>query len=108
MKKQSRKDVSRAADVPVPDQLKGPDGLKKLYDLLLREFATSRNRCLHCMKIASCWSSNTSSANQLGALITLSNVEALTIAQHAGESRAASGDKLLMQVGRKVATSIRV
>ena len=83
MKSQSRESVSRAADVPVPDQLKGPNGVKKLYDLLTWEFATSRNHDLHCMKIASCWSGNTASVNQLGALTTLSNVEALTIAQHA-------------------------
>lgn len=88
-----------AADVPLPDQLKGPDGLHKVYDLLVDKFATSRGYDLHCVKLACGWLGETTRAiKQLAPLMKLGHLEALTVVHRGRERGASTTDRLLRQV----------
>ena len=88
-----------AVNVPLPDQLKGPDGLHRVYDLLVDKFATSRGYDLHCVKLACGWLGETSRvAKQLAPLMKLGHLEALTVVHRGRERKASTTERLLRQV----------
>lgn len=73
-------------------------GIKKLRDLLKRNFAKSRRLQLHCMKLACCWPDHrTPYADLLGMLVSLGDVEALGYQFPGQNDMLQSSNKLLKQ-----------
>ena len=88
-----------AENVPVPEQLRDPSGIKQLKDLLKDCFAKSRDLQLHCIKLACRWPDCRSPyANLLGWLTTLGDVEALGYQWQGQKDKIHNADRLLKQV----------
>ncbi|DBA66805.1 TPA: hypothetical protein ACH3X2_001945 [Trebouxia sp. C0005] len=85
-------------NVPVPEQLRDPSGIKQLKDLLKDRFAKTRSLQLHCIKLACRWPDCRSPyANLLGWLTTLGDVEALGYQWQGQKDKIHNADRLLKQ-----------
>ena len=88
-----------AENVPIPEQLRDPAGVKQLKELLRDKFARARNLQLHCIKLACRWPDWRSPyANLLGWLTTLGDVEALGYQWQGQKDKIHNADRLLKQV----------
>ena len=88
-----------AENVPIPEQLRDPAGVKRLKELLRKKFARARNLQLHCIKLACRWPDWRSPyANLLGWLTTLGDVEALGYQWQGQKDKIHNADRLLKQV----------
>lgn len=88
-------------NVPVPEQLRDPSGIKQLKDLLKDRFARTRSLQLHCIKLACRWPDCRSPyANLLGWLTTLGDVEALGYQWQGQKDKIHNADRLLKQAHR--------
>ncbi len=91
-----------AENVPVPDQLRNPAGIKQLKTALRDKFAKSRALQLHCIKLACRWPDHSSPyADLLGWLTTLGDVEALGYQWQGQKDKSHNADRLLKQVRRR-------
>ncbi len=89
-----------AENVPVPEQLRKPAGIKQLKTLLSDKFAKSRELQLHCIKLACRWPDHRSPyADLLGWLTTLGDVEALGYQWQGQKDKSYNADRLLKQAG---------
>ncbi|KAL0044763.1 hypothetical protein WJX82_008656 [Trebouxia sp. C0006] len=85
-------------NVPVPEQLRDPSGIKQLKDLLKDRFAKTRSLQLHCIKLACRWPDCRSPyATLLGWLTTLGDVEALGYQWQGQKDKIHNADRLLKQ-----------
>ncbi|KAL3158692.1 hypothetical protein ABBQ32_011433 [Trebouxia sp. C0010 RCD-2024] len=85
-------------NVPIPEQLRDPIGVKQLKELLKDRFAKARNLQLHCIKLACRWPDWRSPyANLLGWLTTLGDVEALGYQWQGQKDKTHNADRLLKQ-----------
>ncbi|KAA6421238.1 MAG: hypothetical protein FRX49_08937 [Trebouxia sp. A1-2] len=83
-------------NVPVPDQLRNPPGIKQLKTALKDKFAKSRALQLHCIKLACRWPDHSSPyADLLGWLTTLGDVEALGYQWQGQKDKSHNADRLL-------------
>ncbi len=90
-----------AENVPVPEQLRDPSGIKQLKDLLKHRFAKTRSLQLHCIKLACRWPDCRSPyANLLGWLTTLGDVEALGYQWQGQKDKIHNADRLLKQASQ--------
>ena len=90
-----------AENVPVPEQLRDPSGIKQLKDLLKDRFAKTRSLQLHCIKLACRWPDCRSPyANLLGWLTTLGDVEALGYQWQGQKDKIHNADRLLKQASQ--------
>lgn len=88
-----------AENVPIPDQLRTPAGIKNLRELLKDKFGKARQHQLHCMKLACHWPDYRSPyAELLGLLTTLGDVEALGYQWQGQKDKTHNADRLLKQV----------
>lgn len=88
-----------AENVPIPEQLRDPAGVKRLKELLRDKFAKARNLQLHCIKLACRWPDWRSPyANLLGWLTTLGDIEALGYQWQGQKDKIHNADRLLKQV----------
>ena len=91
--------VACAENVPVPEQLRSPTGIKQLKSLLKDKFAKSRDLQLHCIKLACRWPDHRSPyGDLLGWLTTLGDVEALGYQWQGQKDKSHNADRLLKQV----------
>ena len=85
-----------AENVPVPEQLRSPTGVKLLKALLKDKFARSRDMQLHCIKLACRWADHRSPyAELLGWLTTLGDVEGLGYQWQGLKDKSHNADRLL-------------
>lgn len=92
---------SCAENVPVPDQLRTPAGIKQVKTVLRDKFAKSRELQLHCIKLACRWPDHRSPyADLLGWLTTLGDVEALGYQWQGQKDKSHNADRLLKQVNQ--------
>lgn len=95
------KRFSCAENVPVPDQLRTPAGIKQVKTVLRDKFAKSRELQLHCIKLACRWPDHRSPyADLLGWLTTLGDVEALGYQWQGQKDKSHNADRLLKQVSK--------
>lgn len=93
--------ITGAENVPVPEQLRDPSGIKQLKDLLKDRFAKTRSLQLHCIKLACRWPDCRSPyANLLGWLTTLGDVEALGYQWQGQKDKIHNADRLLKQASQ--------
>lgn len=98
---QRLKCFSCAENVPVPDQLRTPAGIKQVKTVLRDKFAKSRGLQLHCIKLACRWPDHRSPyADLLGWLTTLGDVEALGYQWQGQKDKSHNADRLLKQVSK--------
>lgn len=87
-----------AENVPVPEQLRNPAGIKQLKGILKDKFAKSRELQLHCIKLACRWPDHRSPyADLLGWLTTLGDIEALGYQWQGQKDKSHNADRLLKQ-----------
>ncbi|KAL0055562.1 hypothetical protein WJX82_001912 [Trebouxia sp. C0006] len=83
-------------NVAVPEQLRNARGIQALTAELKQQFATSRGKELHCIKLACHWSHPRSSySDLLGSLTTLGDVEALSYQWQGHADKTHSADRML-------------
>ncbi len=88
-----------AENVAVPEQLRNARGIQALTAELKQQFATSRGKELHCIKLACHWSHPRSSySDLLGSLTTLGDVEALSYQWQGHADKTHSADRMLKRV----------
>ena len=88
-----------AENVAVPEQLRNARGIQALTAELKQQFATSRGKELHCIKLACHWSHPRSSySDLLGSLTTLGDVEALSYQWQGHADKTHSADRMLKRI----------
>lgn len=98
-----------AESVPVPDQLRNPDGVTKLRQLLKDEFGISRQHQLHCLKLACRWPDyRTAYADLLGVLTAFKDVEALGCQWQGQKNNIHNPDRVPNQVSAQLRLTCKV